>query len=149
MKKALLFALALLLPACEQESPSMTFGLDFRVRKNDLPFAQTSDWCLPPGAGDGNTSASSIDYWEIGGQPPHLFLETYPDAEQNVYRVQVYSALEREKDGIWWEPSEVLAERSYDSAFGEGGGVDSFVVEFQGEPYTIQAQGLPPSTTCL
>jgi len=45
-------------------------------------------------------------------------------------------------------PSEVLAERVYDSKFGEGGQQDSFVVDFEGEPYTIEVLGIPAFASC-
>lgn len=146
-KHHLLAALALLLSACE-EDPIVTFGLDFRVRDGELPSEQTAAFCLPPGASHGSTSASSIDAWEIDEPPPHLFLEADPDGEENVYRVRVYVASERDDEGFWWEPSEVLAERVYDSAFGEGGSADSFVVVFEGQQYTVEARGLPPDAPC-
>jgi hypothetical protein len=139
-------ALALLLAACNDEG-TVTFGLDFRVIGSDSE-AQSAQVCTPPGAYHGSLSASSIDDWEIDEPPPHLFLELYPDGEENVYRVQVYSASEREKDGIWWEPSEILVERTYDAAFGENGRTDSFVVDFEGQQYTVEVLGLAPGTDC-
>ena len=153
MKKAICFAFALLLAACHDE-PEMTFGLGFRVRDANQPAEpaldeEAIDWCISPGASSGETAGSSIDNWEIDEPPPHLFMDAEPDAEANVYRVRVYVASERDRDGIWWVPSEVLAERVYDGAFGENGGRDSFVVDFEGEPYTVEALGLPATATCL
>jgi hypothetical protein len=147
MKEAIFFAFALLLPACHDE-PTMSFGLLLRSRESSLPPEQGLDSCRPPGEYGGSRFGVSIDNWEINEPPPHLFLETNPDAEENVYRVRVYSALEYEKDGIWWKPSELLAERTYDSAFGEGGRQDSFMVDFGEEQYTVEARGLPPDATC-
>ena len=153
MKSLISFAFALLLAACHDE-PVMTFGLGVRVDDGNEPAEppldeETIDWCIPPGAASGEGSGSSIDNWEIGEPPPHLFMDAEPHAEQNVYRVRVYVASEYEKDGIWWQPSEILAERTYDGTFGESGGHDSFVVDFQGEPYTVQVLGLPATTTCF
>lgn len=139
-------ALALLLAACNEEG-SVTFGLDFRVIGSDMG-AQSAQVCSPPGAFHGNLSASSIDDWAIDEPPPHMFLELYPDGEENVYRVQVYTASEREEDGIWWVPSEILADRTYDAAFGQSGGTDSFVVDFEGQRYTVEVLGLPPGAAC-
>jgi len=139
-------AFALLLAACNEEG-SVTFGLDFRVIGSELG-AQSAQVCTPPGAYHGSVSASSIDDWEIDEPPPHLFLEAYPDGEENVYRIQVYSASEREEDGIWWVPSEILAERTYDAAFGENGGRDSFVVDFEDQQYTVEVLGLAPGAAC-
>jgi hypothetical protein len=139
-------AFALLLAACHEEG-AVSFGLDFRVI-GSAAEAQSAQLCTAPGAYHGSVVASSIDDWEIDEPPPHLFLEAYPDGEQNVYRIQVYSASEREADGIWWEPSEILAERTYDAAFGENGGRDSFVVDFEDQRYTVEVQGLPPDAAC-
>lgn len=149
MRSPILFAIALLLPACEGGDPSVTFGLEFRARYGDLPSQQTAELCEPPGRYHGNTSASSIDEWQIDEPPPHLFLETNPDGYDNVYRVRVYVASERDADGIWWKPSEVLAERVYDRQFGEGGATDSFMVDFEGQQYTVETRGIPPDATCL
>src|SRR5262245_14640658 len=129
MKTASSFAFALLLAACHDE-PLMTFGLDFRVHDGSQPSEQVSAWCVDPGASSGATTGSSV-VWEIDEPPPHLFMDAEPDAEENVYRVRVYVALERDEDGMWWEPSEILAERVYDAEFGEGGAGDSFVVDFE------------------
>ncbi len=147
MKTATFFAFALLVAACHDE-PAMTFGLDFRVRDGGEPSEQTSAWCIYPGATGGETTGSSIDRWEIDEPPPHLFMDAEPDAEENVYRVRVFVASERERDGIWWEPSEILAERVYDAEFGESGARDSFVVDFEGEPYTVEALGIPTTAAC-
>jgi hypothetical protein len=148
MKTATFFAFTLLLAACHDE-PTMTFGLDVRVDDGSQPAEQTSDWCIPPGAASGETSGSSIDRWEIDEPPPHMFMDAEPDADENVYRVRVYVASERDEDGIWWEPSEILAERVYDAEFGESGARDAFVVDFEGEPYTVEVRGVPATTTCL
>ena len=145
MKKASLLPLVLLLGACHEE-PAMTFGLNFRVGDSTRPVEQAS--CIPPGANSGETTGSSIDNWEIGEPPPHLFMDAEPDAEDDVYRVRVYVAYEIEKGGIWWEPSEILAERVYDVTFGESGGQDSFVVDFEGEPYTVEVVGIPAHASC-
>lgn len=147
MKTATSFAFALLLGACHSE-PAMTFGLHVRATTGDDPAEQTSDWCFPAGAHTGETIGTSIDRWEIGEPPPHLFMDAEPDAWDEVYRVRVYVALEREADGGWWQPSEILAERVYDAKFGEGGARDSFVVDFEGEPYTVEVQGLSATDTC-
>lgn len=146
MKKAILVASVLLLAACHEE-PTMAFGLEYRVLGSELPAEPVHSGCTPPGA-YGGLSGSSIDSWEIGEPPPHLFLEAEPDAEDDVYRIRVFIALEREEDGIWWEPSEMLAERTYDSTFGELGERDSFVVNFEEQTYTVEVQGLPPGATC-
>jgi hypothetical protein len=96
-----------------------------------------------------SATVSSIDRWDIDEPPPHLFMEAEPDAEANVFRARVYVASERDPDGIWWLPGEILAERVYDGAFGESGARDAFVVDFEGEPYTVEVLGVPASTTCL
>jgi hypothetical protein len=141
-------AFALLHVACH-ETPTMSFGLSFLIRGSDLPPTETAQSsCTPPGASHGSISASSIDDWEIGEPPPHLFLELDPDAEENVYRIRVFSALEHDEDGFWWVPSEILAERSYDGAFGESGAQDAFVVDFEEQQYTVDVQGLPPDAAC-
>ena len=145
MKKATLLPFALLVGACHEE-PAMTFGLNFSVGFGSQPAEQSS--CIPPGSHSGETTGNSIDNWEIGEPPPHLFMDAEPDAEQNVFRVRVYVASEREKDGIWWTPSEVLAERVYDGSFGESGARDSFVVNFEEEAVTIEVLGLPATATC-
>jgi hypothetical protein len=147
MKAVIFFASALLLAACH-ESPTMTFGLSVRVRGENEPPDPTQLSCRPPGASDGSTTGSSVDEWEIGEGPPHLFLELEPDAEEDVYRVQMYLASEVEDNGIVWKPGEVLAERTYDSEFGETGAQDSFVVDFEGEPQIVEVQGLPPGASC-
>lgn len=151
MRNPIVFAcaFALLLPACEEGYPSVTFGLEFNVREVNAPLEETAAICVSPGAGDGSRTASSINHWEIGEPPPHLFLEADPDGYENVYRVRVYTASERERDGIWWVPSEILAERVYDDEFGEGVGLDSFTVDFEGQQYIVEAQGLPPDGTCF
>lgn len=147
MKRAICCAFALLLPACHDE-PTMTFGLDLLYRESSEPPEEALPHCRPPGEYGDTPSGVSIDHWEIGEAPPHLFLESTPDAEENVYRVRVYSSSEREKDGVWWAPDEVLAERTYDRAFGESGGRDTFTVDFGAEQYTVEARGLPPDATC-
>ena len=153
MKSAIYFATVLILAACHEE-PEMTFGLGIRVldgsEGDDVTqlTEQTIDWCIAPGAATGESSGSSID-WKIDEPPPHLFMDAEPDAEENVYRVRVYVTSERDEDGIWWVPSEVLAERVYDAEFGENGGRDSFVVDFEGQPYTVEALGLPATATCF
>lgn len=147
MKRALPLALALLLSACP-EDPPVTFGLNFRFLERSVPAEEHGNaWCLPPGQYHGNISASSINV-AIGDTPPHLFIEADPDGKQDVYRVRVYSAAERDADGIWWLPSEILAERSYDSEFGQRGERDSIVVDFEDEQYTVEVLGLPASTSC-
>ena len=146
MKKAILLSFALLLTACLEEEPAtMTFGLELSVLHDNLPRDQVGSMCVPPGAHSGE--GTGFGAWGNEEAPPHLFVDAEPDAEDNVYRVQVYVASERDADGIWWTPSEVLAERSYDGAFGESGGEDSFVVDFEGQPYTTLVLGLPASTT--
>jgi hypothetical protein len=148
METANLFAFALLLAACHEE-PTMTFGLKLRVLDSDRPPEQEQTMCRPPGEYGGSTVGVSIDKWDIGEPAPHLFLESDPDAEENIYRVRVYTAVDHEEGGgVWWEPSEILAERSYDSGFGEGGEQDSFVVNFEEQPYTVEVQGLPSLATC-
>jgi hypothetical protein len=148
MEKATCFAFALLLAACHDE-PTMTFGLDVRVHDGAQPAETTSEWCIAPGSASGETSGTSIDKWEIDEPPPHLFMDAEPDAEENVFRVRVYVASEREKGGIWWQPSEILAERVYDGQFAESGEHDSFVVDFEGEPYTVEVMGLPAAASCF
>ena len=81
-----------------------------------------------------------------GGRAPAGLVEAAPDAEQDVYRVRVYTASER--DGLWWKPDQVLAERSYDHVFGQGGALDSIVVDFEGQQHTIEVSGLPTSAQC-
>jgi hypothetical protein len=146
MKEAILGSVVLF-SACHVE-PLMTFGLEFRARGGDTPPGQAQVMCRPPGESDGNSTAGSIDHWEIDEPPPHLFLEATPDAEENLYRVSVYSASERDAHGIWWKASQILAERTYDGEFGERGQTDSFVVDFEGEQYTVDVLGLPPSASC-
>lgn len=124
----------------------MTFGLNLRVIESNTPPEQVGSSCHPPGANSGETSG--FGSWTTGEAPPHLFVEADPDAEKNVYRVRVFIASERDADGFWWTPSEVLAERTYDSAFGESGEQDNIVVDFEGEPYTVEVLGLPPAATC-
>ena len=148
MRKSILFAAALALCACEDEYLVPTFGLDLRARANDIDHEQGSELCIPPAPYGGYTRASSIDDWEVYEETPHLFLEAEPDGEENVYRVRVYTASEREQDGVWWVPSEILAERVYDRRFGERGETDSFMVEFEGQQYTVEARGLPPDAAC-
>jgi hypothetical protein len=144
VKKAIVLSFALLLTACqEEEQTPMTFGLDLRVLHDNLPPDQVGSLCAPPGAYDGETTG--VGKWGDRQAPPYLFLDADPDTEENVYRVRVFIASEHDEDGIWWKPSEVLAERSYDSTFGESGGEDSFVVDFEGKPYTIEVLGLPAS----
>jgi hypothetical protein len=145
MKDAIFFAFALFLGAC-QEDATMTFGLSMRALGSDRPAELAQDMCSPPGVHDGSTTGASIDVTEIG-ELPQLFLEADPDAEANIYRVRVYVA-EREDGELWWEPGEILAEHRYDSEFGESGGQDSFVVDFDGEQYTIEVLGLPAAATC-
>jgi hypothetical protein len=141
MKQAILVAFALL-AACHEEPAEMSFGLNIRLLESgDVPSEGASSSCIPPGGNTGEVG--SFGAWDIGEPPPHLFVEADPDAEEDVYRVRVFIASERDADGIWWIPSEVLAERSYDSAFGESGALDSIVVDFKGEPYTIDVLGLP------
>lgn len=145
MKRAL--PLALLLSACPDDPP-VTFGLNFRFLESDIPAEeQANAWCLPPGQSHGSTSASSINI-AIGDTPPHLFIEAAPDGKQDVYRVRLYTAAERDADDFWWVPSEVLAERSYDSEFGQRGEQDSIVVDFEGQQYTVEVLGLPAAATC-
>jgi hypothetical protein len=146
MKHANSFAFALLLGACQEEEPTMTFGLALRALGTDRPAELAQPLCSPPGAYDGSTTGVSIDVTEIG-ELPQLMLEAEPDAEENVYRVRLY-VLEREPGQIWWEPGEILAERSYDGDFGERGEQDSFVVDFDGEQYTVEVLGLPAATPC-
>lgn len=140
MKSLTSFAFTLLLAACHDE-PLMTFGVDFRVVDGSQPSEQVSAWCVEPGAGSGATAGSSIVY-SPEEQPPYLIMDAEPDAEENVYRVRVYVSSQRERGGIWWEPSEILAERVYDAEFGEGEASDSFVVDFEGERYTVEATGV-------
>lgn len=124
----------------------MTFGLALRALGTDRPAELAQRVCSPPGAYDGSATGVSIDVTEIG-ELPQLMLEAEPDAEENVYRVRLY-VLEREPGQIWWEPGEILAERSYDSEFGERGAEDSFGVDFDGEEYTVEVLGLPAATPC-
>jgi hypothetical protein len=146
MKKAIFFAFALLLPACHEE-PTMSFGIHLKYRDSSSPSVPENDDCHPPGS-YGVGSGASIDNWEIGEPPPHLFLEVNPDAERDVYNVRVFSSLMRDEDAVWWTPDELFAERTYDRAFGDSGGQDSFVVDFDGEQYTVEVQGLPPAAAC-
>jgi hypothetical protein len=140
MKQAILIAFALL-AACHEEPAAMTFGLNIRLLESDVAPEGASSSCIPPGSNTGEVS--SFGAWDIGAPPPHLFVEADPDAEEEVYRVRVFIASERDADGIWWKPSDVLAERRYDSTFGESSAQDSIVVDFAGEPYTIDVLGLP------
>lgn len=147
MKLAPSLALALLLSACPQD-PYMTFGLNFRFLERSLPpEEQAGAFCLPPGVYHDSPSASSIGIG-IGDAPPHLFIEAYPDAKADVFHIQVYTALERDADGFWWQPSEILAERSYDTEFGQRGEQDAIVVDFEGEQYTVEVAGLPTGADC-
>jgi hypothetical protein len=139
MKASILVAFALL-AACHEE-PAMTFGLNFRLLDGSPLSEGVSSSCIPAGRHTGEPSGFGA--WDIGELPPYVIVEAEPDAEEDVYRVLVFVASERDADGIWWTPSEVLAERSYDSTFGESGAQDSIVVDFKGEPYTIEVLGLP------
>lgn len=148
MRNFILFAAALALCACEDEYLDPTFGLDLRVRANDLPYEQGTAFCIPPPPNGGFGRGSSIDDWSIHEEPPHLFIDVDPDGDADAFHVQVYIASERETDGVWWVPSEILAERVYDRRFGERGQTDSFMVEFEGQQYTVSVLGLPPDATC-
>jgi hypothetical protein len=123
MKKAILFAFALLLTACDEKP--MTFGLDVRHFEGDTPPEHAGRSCIQ--AGDlGGSSAASIAF---EGPPPHLWWELEADAEEGVYRVRAYVVSEYEEGSSLAKSSEVLAERIYDSEFGERGAEDSFVVD--------------------
>jgi len=148
MKLATLPAFALVLAACHEE-PTMTFGIDVHALRSGTPPEEIQVMCRPPGEYGGGTIGYSINARGIAGpQPPPLMLETDPNAEENVYYVRVYTALEHDENGVWWGRDEVLAERSYDSSFGESREQDSFVVDFDGQQYTVEVSGLPPAATC-
>jgi len=143
MKIVPFLALVQLLSACSGEEPVMTFGLAVRLAASETP-PPTRLLCSPPGE-----YASSVGVsLSLDGPPPHLFVESEAYPEDDVYRVRVYDAVEQEANRIVWIRNEVLFERTYDSAFGEGSLTDSFVVDFDGQQYTFEAQGLPASATC-
>ncbi|WP_437603328.1 hypothetical protein WMF28_17115 [Sorangium sp. So ce590] len=138
MKKASLLALALLLTACEEEK-RMAFGID--VQAYDPEFS-ASHCSL---AGETET-IGSLTVFDDTQQPPrpHYKFEFESDSDEQVYHVRVSDATAVDEEARW----PVLAERTYDSAFGESGGQDSFVVDLNGEQVTFRVLGIPAEGGC-
>ena len=137
MKKASLLALALLLAACEDER--MVFGID--VQAYDPEFS--SSLCDLPGESE---SIGSLTVFDDAQQPPrpHYKSEIESDSDEQVYHVRVSAVTAVDEETRW----PVLEERTYDSAFGESGGQDSFVVDLKGEQVTFTVLGIPAEGEC-
>ena len=146
MKEAICLSLALLVPACGGDEPTMSFGLDIHALASDRPPEFAQGMCREPGEYSSSV-AVSLDA-PAAGEYNQLFLESDADAEDNVYHLRVYIAEEREPGQVWWEPGEILAERTYDHEFGERSEQDSFVVDYEGDQYTVNVVGLPAAGTC-
>ncbi|WP_437512770.1 hypothetical protein [Sorangium sp. So ce1099] len=142
MKKAILFAFAMLLTACDEEP--ITFGLDVRHLESDTPHEHAGGLCMQAGDLGGSSAFSISSEWS----PPHFWWEVEADAEEEVYRVRAYVVSEYEEGSRLAKSSEVLAERTYDSEFGERGAEDSFAVDFEGKQHTFEVLGLPATARC-
>jgi hypothetical protein len=146
MKEAIFLSLALLVPACGGDEPTMSFGIDVHALGSDRPPEFTRAMCRESGEYSSSVGVS-IDF-AAEGELNRVFLESDADPEDDVYHLRVYVAKERDPGQIWWEPGEVLAERTYDREFGERSEQDSFVVDFEGVEYAIDVSGLPAASTC-
>ena len=115
-------------------------------KASDRPPEFAQGMCRDPGEFSSSVGVS-IDA-PADGELNQLFLESDADAEDNVYHLRVYVAAERDPGQVWWEPGEILAERTYDHQFGELEEQDSFVVDYDGVRYTVDVVGLPAASTC-
>ena len=91
---------ALLLAACHDEPADDVRARLSRARRQPACRSREINrrsTAYPPGAGSGETAGSSIDNWEIGEPPPHLFMDAEPDAEGTSTGSRVYVASEREQ----------------------------------------------------
>jgi hypothetical protein len=145
MTEAIFLSLALLVPACSDE-PTVSFGIDVHALASDRPPEFAQGMCRDPGEFSSSVGVS-IDA-PADGELNQLFLESDADAEDNVYHLRVYVAAERDPGQVWWEPGEILAERTYEHQFGELQEQDSFVVDYDGVRYSVDVVGLPAASTC-
>ncbi|WP_437807073.1 hypothetical protein [Sorangium sp. So ce1078] len=141
MKKASLLAAALLLAACTHEEVNvMEFGLSTSLSLEDA----THRLCDEAGRDEGGQGTT----FDIDTELPHLSIHQEAAPEDQVYRVRVSVVTEYE-EGTWMVKSEELLEqRTYDRAFGEGRKEDAISVDFKGEQRTFTIRGLPASEEC-
>ncbi|WP_437934291.1 hypothetical protein [Sorangium sp. So ce341] len=139
MKKVSLLATALLLAACTHEEVQlMEFGLSISLSPGD----PTDRLCYEAGsdvAGQGTT-------FDTDEELPHLSIYQEAAPEDQVYRVRV--SIVTEYEGRMVKSEELLEQRTYDRAFGEGRNEDSISVDFKGEQRTFTIRGLPASEGC-
>ncbi|WP_437566789.1 hypothetical protein [Sorangium sp. So ce542] len=141
MKKASLLATALLLAACTHEEVKlMEFGLSISLSPED----PTDRLCYEAGRDVGGQGT----IFEIDEELPHLFLYQEAAPEDQVYRVRVSIVTEYEEETRMVKSEELLEQRTYDRAFGEGGKEDSISVDFKGEQRTFTIRGLAASEGC-
>ncbi|WP_437313538.1 hypothetical protein [Sorangium sp. So ce385] len=139
MKKASLLATALLLAACSHEEVKlMEFGLSISLS----PGEPTYQLCEDAGSDEGGQGT----IFEIDEELPHLSIYQEAAPEDQVYRVRV--SVVTEYDGMMVKSEELLEQRTYDRAFGEGRKEDSISVDFKGEQHTFTIRGLPASERC-
>ncbi|WP_437964246.1 hypothetical protein WMF04_31600 [Sorangium sp. So ce260] len=143
MKKASLLAAALLLAACTHEEVKvMEFGLSTSTSLSpEEPMHRLCDEAGSTEGGQGTT-------FDIDKELPHLSIHQEAAPEDQVYRVRVSVVTEYE-EGTWMVKSkELLEQRTYDRAFGEGREEDAISVDFKGEQRTFTIRGLPASEGC-
>ncbi|KYF88201.1 hypothetical protein BE20_23615 [Sorangium cellulosum] len=134
-------ATALLLAACTHEEVKlMEFGLSISVS----PGEPTYQLCEDAGSDEGGQGT----IFETDEELPHLFLYQEAAPEDQVYRVRVSVVTEYEEETRMVKSEELLEQRTYDRAFGEGRKEDSISVDFKGERHTFTIRGLPASERC-
>ncbi|WP_437960694.1 hypothetical protein WME76_14275 [Sorangium sp. So ce119] len=138
MKRASILVLGLLLAACEDER--MTFGISVQACEPETPCSV----CILPGQTESLGSLMTSD----GPQRPRYEFEVESDADEQVYHVRVSAVTAYDEETKTATSLELLEERTYDSAFGETGDQDSFVVDVKGEQVTLTVLGIPASGGC-
>ncbi|AGP38686.1 hypothetical protein SCE1572_31915 [Sorangium cellulosum So0157-2] len=132
-------ATALLLAACAPEEVKlMEFGLSISLSPGD----PTDRLCYEAGRDEGGQGT----IFEIDEELPHLSIYQEAAPEDQVYRVRV--SVVTEYEGMMVKSEELLEQRTYDRAFGEGRNEDSISVDFKGEQHTFTIRGLPASERC-
>jgi hypothetical protein len=149
MKQAIFLIAALLLPACDGELETATFGLKIDYTKDGMWGG--AGCSLGGENSEGSSSATLLDdKVKPNGDfvPPNLWLEELVAGvgEESAYDVRAYLATAYDERNLQVTSMKVLVERHYDKAFGNGGKKDSFYIDFEGVAYDITVTGLPEGT---
>lgn len=141
MNKLALLSALFLLTACGE---TMTFGLLVRYHHSDKPAYSGGGACHLPGEAAFATAMTL----EMDAPSGDLWVEEEAIPDDDVYVVRAYVAAEYQGHTQLAKSPRMLAEKTYDHEFGEGGQQDSFEFEFEGTKWTVDVMGIPADGNC-